>query len=530
MGLWRRVSVLAVVVIALSVVFGLQVSQAVRRSNHAVQSLSMRWSPATATAQTLLVHLVDQETGERGFVITGDASYLEPYDSGRINAAEDVRSLKQLVRGDSLVLAAIEAVASAEADWRTGAAIPEINARQTKLVNASRLVDSGVGRTRFTALRADVANLQQLIGERRDAAQAEVVQANRSLTRWLWASAALFVLLIVFLAIALSWWVLRPVRQLSAALRRVGGGDLTASVRVSGPPEFVAVAEDADAMRRRILDELERSEASREALEQRGPVVVALSEELSPQTTAPVAGLRYATALRPAEGMLAGDWVDVLPLSSDRVALMLLDVSGHGAAAGLEAMRLKHVLTTALVLGRQPHEAMARAAAGFVEDERFATAVIVVLDVVTGELRWANAGHLPPQIVPLNARRVDAAQLVALDPTGPLLSTLGGEWQTRSLRLEVEQMLLAFSDGLTEARDAAGHEFGVDGLCASLSAATMRDVDTAVSVCLAAVRAHAQDPHRDDITMLAVSRDPSAIRQVGQKMPTQAGPASADRA
>lgn len=70
---------------------------------------------------------------------------------------------------------------------------------------------------------------------------------------------------------------------------------------------------------------------------------------------------------------------------------------------------------------------------------------------------------------------------------------------------------MVFSDGLTEARDAGGVEFGIDGICRALSETTVRDVDTAVSVCLAAVRAHAVDVHRDDITLLAVTRDLSTV-------------------
>jgi serine phosphatase RsbU (regulator of sigma subunit) len=191
---------------------------------------------------------------------------------------------------------------------------------------------------------------------------------------------------------------------------------------------------------------------------------------------------------------------------------MLLDVSGHGAAAGLEAMRLKTVLTTALLAGRQPHEAMALAADGMAEDERFATAVIAVLDTVTGRLQWANAGHLAPRLVPLNVSVVTPDTTSMLVPTGPLLSSLPGAWSTRSGALEVGQMLMAFSDGLTEARNAAGEEFGIDGVCRALSQTRVRDVDTAVSVCLAAVDAYAVDLHRDDITLVAVTRDPGSVR------------------
>lgn len=509
MTLWRRVLAAMVAVLVVAVLLGWGVASAVSRSDAAIDDAAMRWGPAGARAQALLTHLVDQETGERGFVITGDDSYLEPYRTGMAAANEDVQELRRLVRDDSFVMTALDGVVDALAQWQARAAHPEIEARRHDLPSARVLVDRGAGRDLFTRLRQDVQVLQQRIEQRRETAQDRVTAANTRLTAWLWATAGIAALVVLSWIAALVLWVLRPVRQLSQGLRRVSSGELAATVAASGPPEFVQVGRDADAMRRRILDELEQSEKARQALEQRGPVVLGLSEQLAPRATAPIAGLRYAVALRPAEGMLAGDWVDVLPLPGDRVALLLLDVSGHGAAAGLEAMRLKHVLSTSLAFGHPPHEALAAAARGFGEDERFATAVVVVLDLVHGELHWANAGHLPPLLVPTRGVTVSPRELVALEPTGPLLSSLTSGWTTRQGRLDVGHMVLAFSDGLTEARDDAGRQFGVSGVCAALSATTVRDVDTVVTACLAAVRAHAVDPHRDDITVLAATRDPA---------------------
>jgi serine phosphatase RsbU (regulator of sigma subunit)/CHASE3 domain sensor protein len=520
------VAALAGVFVVVGVLLGVAVANAVHRSSDAVTTLSMRWSPATSSAQGLLADVVDQETGERGYLFQGDAQFLQPFEDGTTNAAREVTRLRRFAAGDAVVLAAVRSVDTAISTWRQRSALPEIAVRRADHSAVPPKVDLRPGKVLFDDVRTRVLSLQRLIEARRDAAQANVRSANRTLTEWLWVTAGIAVVIAVGIVLALRGWVLRPLRRLSRALRRVAEGDLAAPVDVVGPPEFEAVGADAEGMRRRILDELERSESTRQALEQRGPLVVALSEHLTPASTDPIPGLRYAAVLRPAEGLLAGDWVDALPLGRERVALMLLDVSGHGAAAGLEAMRLKHVLTTALRFGRAPHEAMAQAAAGFAEDERFATAVIVVLDVVTGELRWSNAGHLPPRIVPTRGDRLDPEQLVALQPTGPMLSGLTSGWTTATGRLEIGQLLLAFSDGLTEARDGNGREFGVDGICAALGQTNVRDVDTAVSACLAAVRAHGVNPHRDDVTIVAASRDPSTVfveesEHFPQNMPRQ---------
>src|SRR5512135_3817131 len=75
-------SVLLIILVA-----GGVLSMSTRRSATATRELRDELQPATVTAQALLGHLVDQETGARGFVITGDPRYLEPYISGQISPA-----------------------------------------------------------------------------------------------------------------------------------------------------------------------------------------------------------------------------------------------------------------------------------------------------------------------------------------------------------------------------------------------------------------------------------------------------------
>lgn len=516
-SLRRRVVGAAAAVALIAIVLGVLVAASVHRSQRAVSDEVDRWAPAAAKVQALTSHLVDQETGERGYVITGDSNYLQPYEMGIIAAQADEQALRRYAAGDAAVTSALDRLLAQTARWRRLSAAPEITARQRDAKTAWRLVDSGVGKREFDALRGDLTTLQSLIDSRRLAASRRVQAANSLVTVVLWVTAAAVALIGAVLLVALRVWVLQPLRRLSRTLRRVAAGDLQTAVSVEGPPDYVDLAADADAMRSRILDELEASERARQALEQTGPVVLGLSEQLASRREGPIPGLRYSAALRPAEGILAGDWVDVMPLGRDRVALLLVDVSGHGASAGLEAVRLKHVLTTALQFGREPHEAMAMAAAGFTDDERFATGVIVVVDVATGSLRRSNAGHLSPRVVPLSDRAVLSEALPELHPTGPLLSSSTDGWETADGRLEVGELLLAFSDGLIEARDPGGREFGMAGMLGALAATTVRDTDTAVSACVAAVRAHTVAPHRDDITVIAASRDPGTLlsRDVG---------------
>jgi sigma-B regulation protein RsbU (phosphoserine phosphatase) len=517
MKLAHRVAAATAVAAVVAGLLGWFVLGAVHRSEHAVDQTLTKWSTAAVGVQALLAHVVDQETGERGFVITGDPNYLQPYHAGAAATALDIGSLSQLTRGATDVRAALGAVDGQLAKWHTRAAEPEIAARGTSATAAARLVETNSGKAMFDVLRTDIARLQDLIEAHRVAALAGVRRADTDLVRALVAATAGLALLVAATLLGLDRWVLRPLGQLSAALRRVSGGELGAEVSLTGPPDFELVAADAEAMRRRIVEELADSERSRQALEQQGHVVLHLSDYLTARAPEPIPGLRYSSRLQPAEGVLAGDWIDVLRLGPGRVGLVLVDVSGHGAAAGLEALRLKHVLTTALTAGLAPHQALAQAAAGFTDDERFATGVIIDIEVASGKLRWANAGHLAPLIVSVDAPVIEPADVRELDASGPIMSSLTRGWVTRQGRLEVDEMLLTFSDGLTEARDPRGRQFGPDGVCAALSQTTIRDVDTAIRACLAAVRAFSSGPNRDDITIMAVTRDPLTVEPVGSR-------------
>lgn len=312
-----------------------------------------------------------------------------------------------------------------------------------------------------------------------------------------------------------------------AAVGVVAGVAVTrAHHETSGPPELAALGTDAEAMRRTIVTELERSRTAVEALEQRGPVVMGLRRELSATGGLRLSGLSVHGSVSPAEGILAGDWYDVLDSRDGDAVLVIADVSGHGARAGLVALRLKHVLSTALRLGAGPAEALGHAAATFAdEEERFASCAVVRIDPVHGRLTWANAGHPPPLLLrPAPGPGVPAA-VRALDPTGPLLSSLGGAWTEAGIDFDRSDLLLAFSDGLTEARSEAGAEFGTEGIVHALSTVPGPDPAAAVAACLSAARAHAEHLRRDDVTVVAVARsgtDPArgCVVQLGPPVET----------
>ena len=322
--------------------------------------------------------------------------------------------------------------------------------------------------------------------------------------------AAIAMLLVPAILHLVRRWVLRPLDLLSAQLLRVGGGDLQTPVGLAGPPELAAVAASADTMRRRILDELADAVSAREALQQGQPLVVEVRDQLAAHDLPIVPGWSSAAALRPAEGLLAGDWYDVLPLRDGRFAVVVADVSGHGARAGIVAIQLKRLLEAALHLAPEPDLAMAMAARVFSDEaERFASCVVAVVDPDSGTVTYANAGHPPPLVLRTDGGVVHV--VAELEATGPLLSWLHldtpGAWTTRTASLAPGSFFVVYTDGLVEARPSGTtDELGVEGVLAALQELDDLTPHTLVEEALDVARRWSGGRARDDVTLVVLER------------------------
>lgn len=443
----------------------------------------------------------EQQRGERGYVITGDTAFLAPYDDGAEVAAATRRALDRQLDGDPEGLRLLADTAEAHRIWVEEAAEPAIEAvRAGDMAEASATVAT-LGRPRFERFQAALSRLEAHIDVRIEGGEADLEQIEDRLLRLL-SGAALAALAIVALVIAaLDRWIIGPVERLSAAVREVAEGDLSQSVSVVGPREVVLLAGDVEGMRLRIVAELEEMRRANEALEQQAPLVVGLRDVLLPEIAAP-GNVELASLFLPAEGVLAGDWFDLWSLDDERIALVVVDISGHGAEAGLFALRLKDLLVSSVAIFPQPGAAL-----GWVADrlgdtgERFATIFLAVLDPDRGRMVYASAGH--PAVF-----LASPSSIVTLLPTGPLLGPLRGAWDTRTVDLAEGTMVVTYTDGLIEARSGAGEEFGATRLLDVVTRLRDRRPDELVEGCRAELDAFAAGRLQDDVTLVAVATHP----------------------
>ena len=500
-----RVRLLGLFVVLVLIVIGaaVAVNVALARVEDNRQVITDRFQPASADSRALLVALVDQETGERGYVLTGDDAFLEPYRRGDAEVRDRLAQLRTGFRGDTGMQRTIDAVDEAAATWRRVGAGPEVAARRTSGVDgAAAVVATGAGKRAFDAVRARAAELQRAIDTRTTAAQ---LRQTDDLSRLRWtvlASRAMFLGLLVAAALLLGHWVLAPVARLRASMRAVAGGRLDQEVVGTGPPEVAAIGRDAESMRRRIVSELADAQAATEALTQHSPVVMGLQRELSASGRPGATGLDVAGVMLSAEGVLAGDWWEAVQRPDGSTALIVADVSGHGAEAGLVALRFKQRITALLDTDLELGRAFEIAARRPDEDvERFLSCLVVVVDPQAGVVSWLNAGHPPALLV----GRDDPDAVIELQPTGPLISSITSGWSVATAPMTHRDMLLVCTDGVLEARDHAGAEFGAEGVLGVVRRLRRWSPEEAVAECTEAVRRFAVDVRRDDVTCVAVA-------------------------
>ncbi len=254
-------------------------------------------------------------------------------------------------------------------------------------------------------------------------------------------------------------------------------------------------------MRGRIRQQLVDSERSREAVEQSAAVVLTLRSELEPDVGPIPEGWTVAATLRAAEGVVAGDCYDLFVTKQNDIALIVVDIAGHGATEGILALRCKEMLRTALTSGAEPGEALVTTAEllGDMGAEVFLTAFVAVIETATGRVRYANAGHPPAFVV-----RDGGADELA--PTGPLVGLLVPGWSTAEATIGLTDNLCVYTDGLIETRNADNEFFGPERLVDLLEGARCDQAPAVVKRCIDEVELFTPGGLRDDATIVVLCR------------------------
>jgi serine phosphatase RsbU (regulator of sigma subunit) len=308
----------------------------------------------------------------------------------------------------------------------------------------------------------------------------------------IWAVAAALAL---FMIVGLS----RAVNRLTGATEAIGRGEFAYRIPARRRDQVGELQRSFNEMAAHLAELVETS-AQKEALDKELALARAVQRDLLPDLIEVAPGLEIETMFEPSAA-IGGDYFDVLRRPEGRLAVVVADVAGHGLAAGLRMAMVKSALTLLAEERLDSVEIFARLRRLLRQrrgERGFVTLTFAELEVASGEMTIANAGHPPCYLV----RGAGEVEEVALP--SPPLGALVGEIGRATRRLSPGDAMVWLSDGIPECLSPAGDPYGYERVERALaggfgSAAELRDR------LLADLRRHCgSSPVGDDRTLVVL--------------------------
>lgn len=304
-------------------------------------------------------------------------------------------------------------------------------------------------------------------------------------------------------AFATTQRVSNVISRLIGGAERIGRGDLTTRIHVDTGDEFEILADSFNQM----TEELESSREQlvhQERMVQELKVAHHIQQSMLPSNTDEhrMEGIILSGISIPAE-QVGGDYFDQLSLGEERMAVAVGDVNGHGISSALMMALAKSCLHTQVMAQADVTPVMStmnRILFSSVKERRFMTFLYGMVDTRTMELSLSSAGHHPP----LRYRHGQVEE-IPIRPSYPLGVRYDTKFQETTVPLERGDVLLFYTDGLIEARNAEGEEFGFERLQAALATLAPTDAIDIRDGLVAEVQGFMGDlPLEDDMTLLVL--------------------------
>jgi len=317
----------------------------------------------------------------------------------------------------------------------------------------------------------------------------------------------LFVLLFIIvsgISVLFARIITRPVEELRRGSEAIGAGDLEYRVDVHTGDEFEDLARSFNGMAaslRNHMDELQRTTAEKERFSKELEIAKGIQQSFLPDAAPEIAGVELVARNIPALEV-GGDFYDFIPVGTDRWGLVIADVSGKGVPAALFMALSRTLIRASTLVNADPALSIAHANRMIYEDSKsnmFVTLFYAVLDSQAMTLNYVNAGHNPPCLL-----QGEASSVRLLKARGVALGVLDDvDLQSVKVDLQPGDVLVLYTDGVTEAINRAEEEFGEERLYAVITQNRHRPAEEIMAAILDAITAHAGDtPQFDDITLM----------------------------
>jgi sigma-B regulation protein RsbU (phosphoserine phosphatase) len=324
-----------------------------------------------------------------------------------------------------------------------------------------------------------------------------------------------------FVGISLTRAITNAVHNLYEGTQRVKEGDLSHRIEVSGHDQLSELSRSFNSMTEN-LERLLRSERERQRLQAELEIAREVQAQLHPRAEREVGSLRVSYLCHAAR-MVSGDYFDYQPVGQDRMAMAIGDVAGKGISAALlmatlqSAMRsqLRHCMEIAAAAGAgggnghgQVHVSTAKLVSNLNQQlylstspEKYATFFFAVYDEPASRLTYTNAGHLSPLLI-------RDGKAIPLNTNGTVVGAFPHVTYGESvMELEAGDLLVCYTDGITEPENEYGEMFGEERLVEVLVQNAGRSDDEIADAIVTAVKGwNSAADAQDDMTLLMARR------------------------
>lgn len=323
----------------------------------------------------------------------------------------------------------------------------------------------------------------------------------------------------LIIGVSLTRTITAAVHSLYEGTLRVRSGDFSHRIPIKGNDQLAELSMSFNEMTSN-MERLLAVEKERERLHAELEIAREVQNQLYPRTVPDVETLRLTAACSPAR-MVSGDYYDYQQLDDQRVAIAIGDVAGKGISAALLMATVQSSFRSQIhasieVAGSARQRAtkisvstsslvshLNKQLYAFTAPEKYATFYVGVYDESTSTLTYTNAGHLPPILV-------SQGKVSRLEVNGMVVGAFPfADYGESQVRLAPGDLVVFFTDGVTEPEDAYGEQFGEERLIDLVLQNVHRDDAEIVNEILNAVRQWTgSDELQDDMTLLLVRRRP----------------------
>ena len=331
----------------------------------------------------------------------------------------------------------------------------------------------------------------------------------------------IFAALFVFIYILIKRVIINNLKKINDTLGRITEGDLNVTVDVRSNEEFSSLSDDINStvatLKRYIAEAAARIDKELEYAKQ-----IQLSA-LPTNFPKDEAYSIYAQMIAAKE--VGGDFYDFYKLSDTTVAFLAADVSGKGIPAAMFMMTAKTIIKDLAESGMAVNDIFTKANEKLCENNEsgmFVTAWMGILDLTTGSVQFANAGHNPPLI-----KRADGTFEYLKTRAGFVLAGMEGvRYRAGELTLNPGDRLFLYTDGVTEATNTDNKLYGEERLANFMN----QNASMEATKLLPALKANIDEfvgeaPQFDDITMLMFDYKP---KKGGEPMTNKTFPANVE--